>query len=74
MDHRHSMERGKIMINLFVHFKGCCLDFRDASLRLIVGPVIVIIVVIILDVSKTSQNNQSRWFKKIITSMVMLTP
>ena len=33
-----------------------------------------IIVVIILDVSKTSQNNRSRWFKKIITPMVMLTP
>ena len=29
-----------------------------------------IIVVIILDVSKTSQNNRSRWFKKIITPMV----
>ena len=49
-------------------------DFGNASLRLIVGPIIVIIVVIILDVSKTSQNNQSRWFKKIITPMVMLTP
>ena len=33
-----------------------------------------IIIVIILDVSKTSQNNRSRWFKKIITPMVMLTP
>ena len=33
-----------------------------------------IIVVMILDVSKTSQNNRSRWFKKIITPMVMLTP
>ena len=33
-----------------------------------------IIVVIILDVSKTLQNNRSRWFKKIITLMVMLTP
>ena len=33
-----------------------------------------IIVVIILDVSKTSQNNRSWWFKKIITPMVMLTP
>ena len=33
-----------------------------------------IIVVIILDVLKTSQNNRSRWFKKIITPMVMLTP
>ena len=33
-----------------------------------------IIFVIILDVSKTLQNNWSRWFKKIITPMVMLTP
>ena len=33
-----------------------------------------IIVVRILDVSKTSQNNRSRSFKKIITLMVMLTP
>ena len=33
-----------------------------------------IIVVIILDVSKTSQNNRSRWFKKIITLMVITSP
>ena len=29
MDHRHSMERGKIMINLFVHSKGCCYSLPD---------------------------------------------
>ena len=51
--------------------KACYeIDFGDASLRLIVGPIIVIIVVII----GCLKNNRSRWFKKIITLMVMLVP
>ena len=29
MDHRHSMEQGKIMTNLFVHSIGCCYSLPD---------------------------------------------